>query len=356
MVLPSRTGGGAPRCSRARFARTVAALGCLCLAAGGLGVSSRAQQAAGYAEYHTLTPITPAATPPWSPPASPGEVELGARLFDDPRLSHDDRISCSSCHDLDAAGADGLRRNLGGDGRPLDRNTPTVFNAAANFRLNWAGEYGTLEEQAAAILTNPRVMGTSPDEVTGKLGADPWYAQRFRAVYGTGPSLRNVAAALAAFQRTLVTVGSRFDRYLEGDALALTAAEAEGFQLFVEIGCVSCHQGRNAGGNLLQRFGLFAAHRGVRGDGEDPGLMGHTGREADRHVFRVPSLRNVAVTPPYFHDGSAPSLAAAVGVMARSQLGRSLDDKDVERIVAFLGTLTGTFHGRPLRPSGAPPA
>lgn len=281
---------------------------------------------------------------------------MGARLFSDPRLSHDDRLSCSSCHDLSAAGADGLRRNLDGDGRPLDRNTPTVFNAAANFRLNWAGEYDTLEEQAAALLTSPRVMGASPDELTGKLGADPWYVRRFRAVYGTSPSLPNVTAALAAFERTLVTAGSRFDRYLEGDAQALTAAEMEGYQLFVEIGCVSCHQGRNIGGNLFQRFGLFARPGTVHGGGEDAGLMQHTGQEADRGVFRVPSLRNVAVTPPYFHDGGAPSLADAVGVMARSQLGRSLDAADVERIVAFLGTLTGSFDGRPLRPSTAPPS
>lgn len=299
--------------------------------------------------------ITPVAMPPWGGPSPAAEVALGRRLFGDARLSRGDKLACSSCHDVAAAGADAYARSPGLDGKPLRRNTPTVFNAALNFTLGWSGAYSDLETQAAAIVTDPRVMGADWGEVVRKLNADAGYRRSFVTAYGIGPTPANIVAAIAAYERTLLTPDSRLERYLAGDRAALTPAELAGYERFKQIGCVSCHQGRNVGGNLFQPFGVFKTpDLKSRGGVADPGRIEVTGRAADRYVFRVPSLRNVAVTPPYFHDGSAPTLAEAVRVMARKQLGRSLDLKDVDLIVRFLGTLTGTYAGRPLTASMAP--
>ncbi len=297
--------------------------------------------------------ITPAVLPPWAPPASPAEVALGEKLFFERRLSRDDRFACSTCHDLDAAGTDSRTIGEGIDGKPLRRNTLTVFNAGLSATLGWTGAFSSLESQAMASIAAPAIMGADWREVIAKLQGDAGYRADFAAVYGAGPTPVTIARALAAFQRTLVTPGSRFDRYLEGEETALTPSELAGYRLFREIGCISCHQGRNIGGNLFEQFGLFIAP-GAGGKQDDPGRQEVTGRAADRNVFRVPSLRNVALTPPYFHDGSAETLGRAVTVMARTQLGRSLDPADIDRIVQFLGTLTGEYQGRPLRAAGAP--
>ena len=282
--------------------------------------------------------------------ASTARLTLGETLFRDRRLSRGNAVACVSCHDLDRAGDDGRQRPRGIDGRQLDFNVPSIFNAALNFRLNWRGNFRSLDEHNEAVLLDPRVMGTSWDELLAKLRADPAYDAAFEAAYGARPARAGVLDALAAFQRSLVTPNARFDAWLRGRRDAITADEERGYRLFKAYGCAACHQGQNVGGNLFQKFGIFSDPFAGRPDRapSDLGRFSISGRSDDRQVFRVPSLRNVAVTAPYFHDGRTASLARAVEVMARSQLGRELPAKDVQLIVQFLGTLTGEFRGRAL--------
>ncbi|MDX8450364.1 cytochrome-c peroxidase [Mesorhizobium captivum] len=297
----------------------------------------------------------PEATEPIAPLAGaqasdPARAALGESLFNDPRLSHGDRLACSSCHRLDLGGDDGQARSVAQDGGRLDFNAPTVFNAALDFRLNWRGNFRSFEEQNEAALLDRRLMNTSWEEVLAKLRSDPGYSERFAKLYGAAPARTDVLDALAVFQRSLITPDARFDRYLKGERNAITSDEEEGYRLFKAYGCVACHQGVNIGGNLFQKFGIFqdpfAGQKTVTA--ADLGRFAITGVEADRHVFRVPSLRNVAVTAPYFHDGRTASLGEAVRIMARNQLGRELDPHDANLIVEFLGTLTGRYRGRPL--------
>jgi cytochrome c peroxidase len=271
-------------------------------------------------------PITPV---PGPPAADPLKVALGERLFADPRLSRSNTRTCSSCHDLKTNGASGNVMETAPDGSPLSFNTTTVFNSALNFRFGWEGEFRTLEEQAAASLQNSRIMDSRIDDVVGKLGHDPVVVHQFEEAYGHGPDAPSVLDAIATFERSLVTPGSQFDRWLAGDTTALSAQQLDGYRSFKSLGCVSCHQGVNIGGNLFERHGIF-----------------HPLARADPQILRVPSLRNVATTAPYFHDGSAPSLDEAVRQMATSQLDLALTDQQVGDIVAFLRSLTGTYHSR----------
>ncbi len=194
-----------------------------------------------------------------------------------------------------------------------------------------SGSARTLEAQAAASLQNPRIMDSRIDEVVGKLSQDSDLVHQFEVAYGHGPDPASVLDAIATFERSLVTPASRFDRWLAGDRAALSAQQIEGYRLFKSLGCVSCHQGVNVGGNLFQRHGIF-----------------HPLARAEPEILRVPSLRNVATTAPYFHDGSAATLDEAVRKMANAQLDLTLTDQQVEEIVAFLRTLTGTSRGRPV--------
>ena len=272
-----------------------------------------------------VTPIPEAVT------ADPLKVRLGERLFGDTRLSHDNSQSCSSCHDLGANGAGRNSHDTGLDGSELPLNTLTIFNAALNFRFSWEGKFRTLESDALASLESPRIMGSSSSEVLEKLKADPAVRREFAAAYGRGPDIANVLDAIATFERTLVTPGSRFDQWLTGDATALSKGELNGYRLFKSMGCVSCHQGVNIGGNLFQRHGIFRPLAAPLPE-----------------ILRVPSLRNVATTPPYFHDGSAPTLDDAVRKMAAAQLNSTLTDQQVSAIVAYLRTLTGQYRGVPV--------
>jgi cytochrome c peroxidase len=278
----------------------------------------------------------------------PARIELGRKLFHEVRLSRDDKVSCADCHYLGRGGADGRARSMGVDGLPLDFNTSTVFNAALNARLNWRGNFRALEEQNEAVLLDPRLMNSTWPGLLAKLRADMAYQAEFGTLYGGGPEREHVLDALATFQRSLLTPDARFDRYLRGERDAISTNEARGYHLFKAYGCVACHQGVNIGGNLFQKFGVFhdpfAERSATRA--ADLGRYTITGNERDRHVFRVPSLRNVAVTAPYFHDGSVASLSQAVSIMARSQLGREVPQEDVDLIVKFLGTLTGAYQGR----------
>jgi cytochrome c peroxidase len=273
-------------------------------------------------------PITPI---PMPPAADPLKLALGADLFADKRLSHDGTLACSSCHDLHTNGAGNGRRVTAHDGSTAPFNGLTVFNAALSFRLNWEGNFRTLEGQAESSLENPRNMATNVDEVLRKLNADPQTVQQFEAAYGHGPERASLLDAIATYERSLLTPGSPFDLWLEGDAEALTPEEQAGYGLFKSLGCLSCHQGVNVGGNLFERHGIFRPLASPKPE-----------------ILRVPSLRNVATTPPYFHDGSAPTLQVAVRRMAAAQLDQTLPDRQVELIVAFLKTLTGKFNGTPV--------
>jgi cytochrome c peroxidase len=307
----------------------------------------------------TLLAIMAAAAPPLasqepiSPVLAPDSSEaekiaLGESLFRDARLSRGDAVSCASCHRLDQGGDDGQDRPRAVDGRLLDFNAPTIFNVALNFRLNWRGNFRSLEEQNEAVLFDPLLMNTTWDEVLAKLRSNRTYAERFFAVYGKAPNRETVLNALATFQRSLTTPNAPFDRYLKGDRQALTSNERHGYELFRDYGCVACHQGVNIGGNLFQKFGIFADPFAGQQSIEkgDLGRMAVTGRTEDRYVFRVPSLRNVALTAPYFHDGRSASLEEAVSIMARNQLGRELEARDIGYIVEFLKALTGEYRGQ----------
>lgn len=287
--------------------------------------------------------------PAVAPPAD-ARALLGERLFSDKRLSRDDSIACVSCHDFARGGTDRLPVSIGIDGKAGPINAPTVFNAALSFVQFWDGRAATLEEQAAGPVHNPLEMGSNWAEVVPKLQRDESYRALFAQLYpGRGISGETVVAAIAAFERTLITPNSRFDRYLRGDAKALDALELSGYRRFLDYGCASCHQGANLGGNLYQRFGIMGDYFAGRTPTQaDLGRFNVTGRAEDRHVFKVPGLRNVALTAPYFHDASAATLEQAVAIMGRYQLGRTLSVKDVEAIVAFLRTLTGEWRGRPL--------
>lgn len=279
-------------------------------------------------------PITPI---PVAPAQDPQRVLLGERLFRDRRLSHGDTHSCTSCHDIETNGASANTRDTP-EGQPAALNTPTVFNASLNFRVNWEGNVRSLEQGVENSVRNPVVMASSIDEVVSKLRADPDVVGEFRAAYGIEPDRAAVLDAIATYERSLVTPGSRFDRWLAGEADAITPEELAGYQDFKSLGCITCHQGVNVGGNLFQRHGIF-----------------HPLGSPEPVLLRVPSLRNVAVTAPYFHDGSAATLSEAVRLMGFAQLDRVLTDRQIAGIVAFLNTLTGSYRGQVLTPAAVAP-
>jgi len=273
----------------------------------------------------------------------PRLVKLGSRLFQDPILSRDGSVACSSCHDLSNGGDDGLAHSRGVGGKQGLINAPTVFNAALNLAQFWDGRAATLEDQIDGPVTHPLEMANDWGALESSLNASAEYAGLFAAALGATPSRRGVERAIAAFERTLITVDSPFDLWLRGDSQALSAEQREGYQLFKAAGCVACHQGQNAGGNMYQRFGLFGDYFEDRGNltTADNGRFNVTGLAADRHVFRVPSLRNVELTAPYFHDGSAATLPDAVKVMVKYQLGKELPEDQIGKLVEFLKSLTG---------------
>jgi cytochrome c peroxidase len=287
------------------------------------------------------------------PEVDPARVALGARLFADPRLSGDGKVACTTCHHLDAGGDDGRPRSIGIDGRESRRNAPSAFNAAFNFRQYWDGRAPSLKEQVDGPLLGASEMGATWPALLAVLERDPGYIAAFRAIDPAGITPAAVRDALAEFQRSLVGTSAPFDRWLLGDLAALDDAAREGWRLFKALGCATCHQGLGIGGNMLQRMGMFGAYRGASpGDGPpDRGRMEVTGDEADRDVFKVPSLRNVALTAPYFHDGSVATLDDAVRVMARRQLGREIAEHEVARLVAFLRSLTSPEHAAPGHPA-----
>lgn len=286
------------------------------------GVEGPASALTPVSDHEPITPI------PQPPAADPRKVDLGKRLFEDTRLSHDKTRSCLSCHDTNTNGADAQDHDLSPAGVKLPFNTLTVFNAALSFRLGWEGRFRALQAQAETSLTAPGIMGRSVSEVLARLRADQSTVSRFDDAYGQPPDHHNLLDAITVYEQSLLTPGSRFDRWLDGDAAALSAEEKRGYQLFKTLGCASCHQGVNVGGNLFERHGIF-----------------HPLASPKPEILRVPSLRNVATTPPYFHDGSSPTLENAVRSMGRAQLNVMVSDAQVQEIIAFLRTLTGRYRG-----------
>lgn len=295
----------------------------------------------------TNEPITPL---PMSIELDARKVALGQQLFHDAQLSGDNSISCSSCHSLDTGGTDRLVHSVGMGAQNGSINAPTVFNSGFNFKQFWDGRAATLEEQVDEPTHNPIEMASDWPHIIEKLSRSQKYLSDFGALYADGIQGGNVRDAIATFERSLITPNSHFDKYLRGERDALTSEEVEGYRFFKEYGCASCHQGINVGGNLFEKFGVMGDYFATRGSitKADLGRFNITNNEGDKYVFKVPSLRNVAITGPYFHDGSARTLADAVTVMSVYQLGRPLTATETEAIVKFLKTLTGEYQGKAL--------
>jgi cytochrome c peroxidase len=283
-------------------------------------------------------------------PHSAARVELGKKLFFETRVSIDGRTGCVSCHNPSHYGADSLPRSVGVNGVLLPRNAHTVFNTALLVAQHYGGNRVSVEEQAMKALTSPFAYGNkSFAEAEGKLRA-LGYQKLFEEAFPNekeAVSAEHWAVAIGAYERTLLTPAP-FDRYLKGDARAISAEAKAGLDKFISYGCAGCHNGATVGGQMFQKFGLVEDYWKATGSveiaelkGRDKGKFHDTGKAEDQWIFKVPQLRNVAMTPPYFHDGSVATLDDAVRVMARVQLGRQLPDEDVRQIVAFLGTLTG---------------
>lgn len=270
------------------------------------------------------------------------KAALGKRLFFDPRLSRDDKLSCASCHDFAQGGADGRARSPGVDGREGPFNSPSVFNTGFNFRQLWTGKAESLEDQVGMAIDSAKVFDSSWPAILAKLNHDATLVKGFKRAYRDGLNQQTATDALAVFERSLVTP-SRFDAYLRGDAGAIDAEEKLGYAKFKSYGCIACHQGINVGGNMYQVFGVMSPYAQDHGSDHEADLGRYqvTKRDSDKYVFKVPSLRNVALTAPYFHNGSAATLEEAVEVMFRYQLGRTAPQSDKALIVKFLHSLNG---------------
>ena len=274
-------------------------------------------------------------------PGLQARVNLGRQLFHDARLSGNGEISCSTCHQLEHGGHDPRTNPVGISQRTLRRNTPTVYNAAFNIAQFWDGRAEDLTQQAAIPVLHPDEMGGDWVSITHRLRSDPEMVRAF-SIYPQGIREETIVDAIALYERTLITANSPLDRYLRGADDALNKTELEGYELFKTLGCISCHQGKNLGSNLFQKIGVYANDQQLASlSSLDQGRFEVTGEEKDRLVFKVPSLRNVALTAPYFHDGSRATLKDAVYDMGQLQLGITLSPEQIDKITAFLHTLTG---------------
>jgi len=284
-------------------------------------------------------------------PMSDAKIELGKQLYFDPRLSIDGTVSCNSCHNVMATGTDSRPTSVGIDGQRGGRNAPTVWNAAFLSAQFWDGRAATLEDQAKGPPLNPIEMGMPSEKaVVDRLKAIPGYKDQFNSIFGK-VSYDNMAKAIAAYERTLITPNSPFDLYIKGDKAAMNDKAVAGMKLFENIGCAGCHSGANFAGPKLpigqgfyQKFPANDSKYTAKYDLKaDKGRYEATKDKSDMHMWRVPTLRNVALTAPYFHNGSVNTLPEAVRVMSKTQLNKTLNDKQVEKIVAFLESLTGEF-------------
>ena len=278
---------------------------------------------------------------PIRPPANInlGMVELGKKLFFDPRLSKSGFISCNSCHNLSMGGTDNIPTSIGDRWQRGPINAPTVLNSSLNVAQFWDGRAADLKEQAGGPIANPGEMGFTHTLAIDVLASIPGYVREFKQVFGKDTiDIDQVTLAIAEFEKTLVTPNARFDQWLLGKEDALTPAELAGYQIFKTSGCVACHNGEAVGGNSFQKMGLVEPYKALT---TAEGRSAVTGQEIDRFSFKVPTLRNVELTYPYFHDGGANTLTEAVDIMGRLQLGRKFTPEENASLVAFLKTLTG---------------
>lgn len=307
-------------------------------------------------------------------PMSEAKIELGKQLFFDPRLSVDGTVSCNSCHNVMASGTDNRPVSVGVAGQKGGRSAPTVWNAAFLTAQFWDGRAATLEDQAKGPVLNPIEMGMPSQEVAvARIKAIPGYAEQFKTVFGGADPVTydNIAKAIATYERTLVTPNSAFDRFMKGDKQALSEQAQRGMKAVEEVGCTACHTGANFAGptslpmgeGFYQKFPTFADNVYVKKYklDEDQGRYAVTKDDSDKHMWRVPTWRNVALTAPYFHNGAVPTLDEAVRVMAKTQLNKDLSDAQVADIVAFLNSLTGEFPPQrfpqlPATPNSSPVA
>ncbi len=270
---------------------------------------------------------------------NPAMAELGKKLFFDPRLSKSGFISCNSCHNLSMGGSDNLKTSIGHNWQEGPINAPTVLNSSMNLAQFWDGRAKDLKEQAGGPIANPGEMALTHELAVDVVQSIPGYVAEFNKVFGSKKiTIDDITTAIAAFEETLVTPNSRFDKWLMGDEKALTEIEIAGYKLFKNSGCVACHNGSAIGGNSYQKIGLIEPYKTSN---KMEGRAAVTGKDADRFMFKVPTLRNVDMTYPYFHDGEVTTLKEAVDIMGRLQLGRKYNNKENARIVAFLKTLTG---------------
>jgi cytochrome c peroxidase len=279
-----------------------------------------------------------------SNPATPAKVELGKMLFFDPRLSSSWLISCNTCHNLSLGGVDLLETSVGHGWQKGPRNSPTVLNAVFNIAQFWDGRARDLKEQAMGPVQAAVEMNSTPDRTVKTLRSIPPYVERFKQAFpgeAEPVTFENMARAIESFEATLVTPRSKFDEYLGGKSDALSAGEKKGLEIFVAKGCVSCHNGVNLGGTGYFPFGVVEKPGAEILPTTDKGRFEVTRTASDEYVFKSPSLRNIELTPPYFHTGKVWDLRQAVAVMGSAQLGATLNPGETEAIVAFLKTLTG---------------
>lgn len=304
------------------------------------GLSSPPRAGAG--ESLLNEPILPI---PTNMPLDPEKVALGKHLFQDEGLSKGSRYSCTTCHKSKYAGTDGktLPDMIDGKG---DRNVPTIYNTGFNLAHVWDGRFPTIGDDAHATFTNARSFNSTWPEILERINGDPGYAPFLK---GRSLTRGEVTSAITAYVLSLTTPDAPFDLYLRGNPDAVTEAQKKGYALFKSYGCIACHQGVNVGGNMYQKFGVMGNYFEDRGrlDKGDLGRFNVTGREEDRFVFKVPGLRLVTMTPPYFHDGSVADLEEAIRVMGRYQLGLELPDGEIRLIIDFLESLKGRYRGQP---------
>ncbi|WP_245474177.1 cytochrome-c peroxidase [Bradyrhizobium zhanjiangense] len=346
-------------CSRFRLAALIAAVAVVGLVAATFDVRGATDDLLAQAQQVFQPLPKDMATPEF--PIAPERVELGRTLFFDPRVSVDGTTSCARCHQPSLYGTDGLAKPHGAHDKINPRNAPTILNAALQFNAHWRGDRKNVEDQATQALVGPTSFGNLDyASAMNRIKGIPGYLGMFeRAFPGETDSVTpdNWGKAIGSYERALVTP-SRFDQYLSGDARALSATEQRGLRTFLETGCTACHNGPGVGGGSFQKFGIVEDYWNETKSAEiDKGRFDVTHDEADMYVFKVPVLRNVAVTPPYFHDGSVNALPEAVRIMAKVQLGKDLAEQDVADIVAFLGSLTGElpdhFRNAPVLPPNA---
>jgi cytochrome c peroxidase len=299
-------------------------------------VAVAALMTSGAAMAQDQEPVSPVPAPK---AVNPAAVELGKKLFFDPRLSKSGFISCNSCHNLSLGGTDNLKTSIGHNWQQGPINSPTVLNSRLNLAQFWDGRAKDLKEQAGGPIANPGEMAFTHELAIETLRSIPGYVDEFKQVFKTDQlTIDEVTTAIAAFEETLVTPNSRFDQWLDGDKKAITANELAGYKLFKDSGCVACHNGPNLGGNSFQKMGLVQPYKTAN---TAAGRVDVTGKDADRLNFKVPTLRNIELTYPYFHDGAAETMTEAVDLMGRLQLGREFNKDENAKIVAFLKTLTG---------------